>query len=315
MIQSGKTSYFLACKYFKDKKEFRLSYGADFDKGKADRKIKLNDKIIFGRKSLIGGILCVIFSPADIIIAEGSSLYRRRFLDTTLSCQDKDYLQNLILYNKSLRQRNSALKALRTETANPADLDVWNRSLVKYGEGLTKKRLEFISIFNEIFQKTLMEVSNQRDSVSMRLELSHTDEKDAFHTLLQENNSRDLRLGYTSVGPHRHDIVFEEGNKSIRPFFSQGQKRTLVLSLRIAQFYFIKKTLQVEPILLVDDVIGDLDKTRRKIFLNFIHKCGQTILTMPTLDGIENQFLDYENSIFMYKIAHVGAEPQKISPQ
>ena len=149
MVCVGNKAYHIACKYKKNDIEYRLSYGSETGKGKARRKIKRNQDILHTRRDLIGGIICVIFSPSDITIAEGSPLYRRRFLDTTLSYQNRDYLQSLILFNQALRQRNATLKNIRNARAKEASLEVWDLNVSKHASILIKSRLQFIDKFRK----------------------------------------------------------------------------------------------------------------------------------------------------------------------
>ena len=310
MLQQGSKAYHIACKYKKNGIEYKLSYGSQIDNGKVDRKIKLNEKVIYGRKTLIGGIICVVFSPSDIIITEGSPLHRRRFIDTTLSCQNQNYLQNLILFNKALRQRNVSLKKIRNAKADEKSLEIWDTKLCEYTAVLIKYRLQFIHKFKKIFRDLVEQISLSRDRPEIDILLSHPEEESDYLRLLQNSYRRDINLGYTSIGPHRHDLLFKEDGENIMGCFSQGQKRSLVIALRIAQFYFLKEALQLDPILLIDDIFGDLDEKRKKALIKLLEKCGQAIITTPKIDdlGLKTGAADIKDQSYVYYIPSTGAE-------
>ena len=314
MIQLGSRAYHIACKYKKSEIEYKLSYGSEISNGKINRRIKLNEKLIHGRKTLIGGIVCVVFSPSDIVIAEGAPIYRRRFIDTTLSYQSRDYLQNLILFNQALRHRNVVLKNIRKAKANEKSLEIWDMNLFKCAATLTKYRLQFIHKFKNTFKELLEQISIHRDRYEIDISLSHPEEDYDYLKLLQNSYKRDISLGYTSLGPHRHDLLFREDGEELIMRLSQGQKRSLVIALRIAQFYFLKESLQLNPILLIDDIFGDLDIKRKKALVKLLGKCGQAIITTPKIDdlGLETEEADIGGESYVYHIPSRGAEMLRI---
>lgn len=322
MARLGTKTYHIACKYKKKETEYKLSYGSSIENGKINRKIKLDEKLIQGRKNLIGEIVCVIFSPSDITILEGGPLQRRRFLDTTLSSQDKSYLQNLILFNQALRQRNMILKSTHNAKASEklqeeeyeSSLDTWDRSLCRHAAVLIKCRLQFIHRFKEIFRELIRKISSDRDRIEIELLLSDPREELDYLSLLKSNYGRDISLGYTSLGPHRHELLFKEGGENVMERFSQGQKRSLVIALRISQFYFLREMLQFDPILLIDDIFGDLDKGRRESIMKLLAECGQAVITTPKIDdlGLGLNGADSESQSYVYYIPSVGGEVSRM---
>ena len=134
--------FYISANYLKNNQSIQVSYGYENKINKIQRKIKIDNKIQSGRKNLIGGIICVIFSPNDIAICEGSSSNRRKFIDTVLCFQDKEYLLNLILYNNSLKQRNALLKSYRLKKQKiDSNFEIWNNNLVKFAKIITQKEL------------------------------------------------------------------------------------------------------------------------------------------------------------------------------
>ena len=287
MVRRGETGYYVECRYEKDGHDFEVNLGLDLSGSKLRRRIKLNQKQLPGRSALIGHIISVIFSPQDIMIAEGGPSYRRRFLDMVLSYQNQDYLKQLLQYNRALRQRNAILKKIKSGKTSAAQLEAWNGPIVEYATRITKARQEFVREFEAIFQASLRRISDDRDMLRMRLDYASELEETDFAAALKKYATRDAALGFTSVGPHRQNLLFERDGLDIVRFGSQGQKRSLVLALRIAQFSFLQKSLRLDPILLIDDVIRELDARRRSAFVELLKECGQAIFTTPDLDGLE----------------------------
>jgi len=303
---AGPPGYFIGCRFRKGAENYELSYGCDLS-GQTRRRIKINGKAVSGRQELIGHIITVIFSPDDILIAEGGPAYRRRFLDMVLSYQDQAYLKTLLAYNRALRQRNAILKRIKQQKARLGDLDAWNAGLIDLGGKLTAARQRFVEDFRSIFQDSLLRISGKRDELEMRLHYSSEIEAEDMAAALRKYAPRDAALGYTSGGPHRHNLMFEKNGEDILRFGSQGQKRSLVLALRIAQFFFLKKSLGLPPVLLIDDVIRELDVNRRGAFVQLLRECGQAIFTTPDFEGEERARLkDLENEITVYRVSAPG---------
>ena len=289
MVRAGAPGYYIECRYEKDGQSFDLNLGVDFTGGKLRRRIKLNGKQLPGRSALIGHIISVIFSPQDIMIAEGGPSYRRRFLDMVLSYQNQDYLKQLLQYNRALRQRNTILKKMKSGKARLDQLEAWDGPIIDYANRITRARQEFVRQFESIFQGALGRISGDRDMLTMRLAYAAELEETDFAAALKKYATRDAAIGYTSVGPHRQNLLFERNGQDIMRFGSQGQKRSLVLALRIAQFSFLQKNLRLAPVLLIDDVIRELDARRRAAFVELLKECGQAIFTTPDLDGLDAQ--------------------------
>lgn len=306
MTRRGESGYYAACKFKKDGRNYELNYGCDMQGAQLRRRIKLNGKTLSGRQELIGAIVTVIFSPDDILIAEGGPAYRRRFLDLVLSYQNPDYLQQLLLYNRALRQRNTALKKVRSQKARLQDVEAWNASLAACANKLTAARRQFIADFHGIFKDALQRISGSRDLLDLRLAYASDLEQEDFAAALAKYLTRDAALGYTTVGPHRQNLMFERDGLDILRFGSQGQKRSLALALRVAQFFFLKKSLGFPPALLIDDVIRELDARRRAAFVLLLKECGQAIFTTPDLDGIERELADLRDQITVYEVQAPG---------
>ncbi len=223
--------------------------------------IKRNNKPYERFSEHIGFIPTVIISPADRdLIIEGSET-RRKFLDGVISQSDNKYLNNLIDYGKILAQRNSLLKYFAANNSFDRDtLSVYDMQLEELGNNLHKKRKAFLEIFIPIFQKRYAVISNGREEVTISYK-SQLDDGD-FKNQLEQNLQKDMALQYTGVGTHKDDLIFEIEGHPIKKFGSQGQQKSFLIALKLAQFDFIKELSRVSPILLMDDIFDKLDENR-----------------------------------------------------
>ena len=186
------------------------------------------------------------------MIAEGSET-RRKFIDSVISQQDKGYLQDLIAYNKVVSQRNALLKYFAANsTFNALNLSIYDTKLISLGTKIYKKRNSFLERFVPIFNQKYQTISEKKEVVNLTYKSQlHTL---SFEQLLKQNLEKDKVLQYTSVGIHKDDLSFEIEDYPIKKFGSQGQQKSYLIALKLAQFEFIKKQSNVTPILLLDDV-------------------------------------------------------------
>ena len=243
------------------------------------RKVFKRNKKEYDRLSEhIGLIPVVMISPADTELIQGGSIERRKFVDMIISQYDKTYLQTLIHYNKVLQQRNSLLK----ERAMLSDLslfDILDEQLTLDGEIIHQKRKDFISGFRLIFQKYHQDISDKCELVDLQYD-SHLDTLSFSHAL-KEKLAYDKILGYTSVGIHKDDFLFLMGNHLIRKIGSQGQTKTYLIALKLAQFQFLLQKNTSVPILLLDDIFDKLDANRVERIIQLVTKdeFGQIFVT------------------------------------
>ena len=271
----------------------------------------LNGKRLSTRKELIGQLPCVFLSVLDIALAEGSSRYRRQFLDSILSFQKPNYLTSLVCYTQALRQRNKLLKELKRNPRDRASLEVWDMALIEEARKISRERIRFVENFQGIFHAILKRISQDRDMLNLDLKLSHNEEFEHYGALLRENQGKDILSGHTSLGPHKHDIIFYNEKREPVHSLSQGQKRTLSLSMRLAQFYFLREHLGFPPILLIDDVTGELDRQRQQLFMEILTECNQAILAAPQIPSpiLQPQAKRLELPYLSYHIPCLGSEP------
>jgi len=272
-LAAGK-SYFnpLAVQNIRHGEEFFVIDGAFEIKNRTEQivcSLKKGQKKILKRNSKtydkfsdhIGFIPLVIISPADRdLIVEGSET-RRKFIDTVISQLDPKYLQELIQYQKILAQRNALLKYFALNHVFESDtLSIYNEQLNELGQQIFEKRTNFLADFIPIFNKHHQTITDSAETVQLVYESSLAS-KDLL-TLLDENLIRDRALQYTSVGIHKDDLSFEIDHYPIKKFGSQGQQKSFLIALKLAQFDFIKKKCGEKPILLFDDIFDKLDETR-----------------------------------------------------
>ncbi len=223
--------------------------------------LKRNGKAYDKFSDHIGFIPLVIISPADRdLIVEGSET-RRKFMDSVISQLDAQYLQQLIHYQKVISQRNALLKYFALNHVFDADtLSIYNEQLEQYGSSIFEKRKAFIEQFVPIFNKHHQAITGSQETVQLKYE-SHLETKNLLQ-LLADNLGKDRALQYTSVGIHKDDLSFCIDEHPIKKFGSQGQQKSYLIALKLAQFEFLKKQSGVKPLLLFDDIFDKLDETR-----------------------------------------------------
>jgi DNA replication and repair protein RecF len=218
----------------------------------------------------IGFIPLVIISPADRdLIVEGSET-RRKFIDTVISQLDPTYLNQLIQYQKTLSQRNALLKYFALNQVFETDtLSIYNQQLDELSKIIFEKRKEFLADFVPIFNKHHQTITSSAETVQLVYE-SQLFEKDLLQ-LLQESIGKDRVLQYTSAGIHKDDLSFEIDHYPIKKFGSQGQQKSFLIALKLAQFEFVKKNSGENPILLFDDIFDKLDETRVEKIIEMVN--------------------------------------------
>ena len=221
-------------------------------KRRQKKQFKRNKKEYSRLSDHIGLIPLVMVSPADSCLILGGSEERRRFMDVVISQFDREYLDALIRYNKALVQRNTLLKA----EVEPEDelMDVWEEMMAQAGEAVYRKRYEFIMEFVPVFQSFYSFISKDGEQVSLEYQ-SHV-AQGGFLQQLRDARQRDRILGYTSRGVHKDDLQMSLGEFPIKREGSQGQNKTYLIALKLAQFEFLKRTgSRTTPIVLLDDIL------------------------------------------------------------
>jgi DNA replication and repair protein RecF len=227
----------------------------------------------------VGKYPVVLIAPDDTELVKEGSEERRKFFDSIISQLDRKYLEALIQYNYAVKQRNSLLKMFaETNSFDALVLDSYDQVLIKSGDVIFEKRKEFISEFLPVFQKYYsFIVANEEALLEYKSELDKTD----FRTGLQSNRQRDLYLQRTNFGIHRDDFHFLLGGAELKKLGSQGQQKSFIIALKLAQFEILKNHKGFKPILLLDDIFDKLDDSRIEKLLDLIKKdeLGQLFIT------------------------------------
>jgi DNA replication and repair protein RecF len=265
--------------------------------------IKRNGKAYEKFSEHIGFLPLVIISPADRdLIIEGSDT-RRKFIDSVISQSDKSYLNHLIKYNKILAQRNALLKYFAlNHTFNKDTLDVYNGQLNDFGTEIFIKRKNFLNAFIPIFKERYEAISNGNEVVEL---IYHSDLlEDNLNTLLQKSINKDKMLQYTSVGVHKDDLHFNIEGHPIKKFGSQGQQKSFLIALKLAQFDFIKAQSNVNPILLLDDIFDKLDEQRVSQIIKLVdnENFGQLFISDTHAERTENAVKQVHQSYEIFKL-------------
>ena len=248
---------------------------------------------------LFGNFNVVMFSPEDLKIIKDSPGVRRKFIDMELCQLNPKYYYNLVQYNKVLNERNSIL---RNRNINKDILDVYDMQLVEFGYNIIMDRLEYIEKLNKYSTKIHSDITSGKERIEFKYVSTIKDLeniRESFYSLLEKNRVRDCERGITSVGPHRDDFTVLINDIDTKSYGSQGQQRTAVLTIKFSSLKIIKELTGEHPVLLLDDVLSELDFSRKRYILSTIGD----IQTIITCTGIEDlyEYLDDKSKVFKVK--------------
>ncbi|MFC7357506.1 DNA replication/repair protein RecF [Jejudonia soesokkakensis] len=301
-IKHGQDFFVIEGDYEKQERSEKILVSA---KRGQKKMIKRNGKLYEKFSEHIGFLPLVIISPADRdLIIEGSDT-RRKFIDGVISQGDPDYLNTLIKYNKVLAQRNSLLKYFAANnTFNKDNLDIYNEQLHEYGTLIFGKRTAFLETFLPIFLKRHQSISNGNEAVSLVYK-SQLQDNDLLSSL-EENVQKDRFSQYTNFGIHKDDLSFEIDEHPIKKFGSQGQQKSYLIALKLAQFDFIKAQNNVNPILLLDDIFDKLDAQRVEQLIQLVEdeNFGQLFISDTHPERTEEVVKKVHQSYKMFELSH-----------
>ena len=230
---------------------------------------------------LLGLCRLVIFSPEDLGIVKDSPGVRRRFMDMELCQLDTVYAKQLSAYNQVLVQRNHLLKDAFSNRELLDTLDIWDRQLMTYAVPIILRRRRFIEDIGDTVAKLHRTLTSGAEEAALAYEENTSAEE--FEQRLAANREKELRFGQSLIGPHRDDIRIELNGMDARKYGSQGQQRTVSLSLKLSEIEMVKKLTGDKPVLLLDDVLSELDRGRQEQLLLGISDI-QTLITCTGLD-------------------------------
>ena len=282
IISFGKEYGVIRALFNKNGVDYKIGIQLRRDKRKA---ISINNTSIKKAADLLGIVNVVLFSPEDMSIIKSGPEKRRRFIDMTLCQVDKEYLFALSSYNKIVNQRNKLLKNYDKRIDISDTLDIWDDQLINYGNKVINKRERFIYDIKNIIKDIHCNLTGKEDILNIDYKKNVKEEE--YKERLKRNRERDIIFKNTSIGPHRDDIDFNIKGIDVKKFGSQGQQRTVALSLKLSEIEIIKKAVDDTPILLLDDVLSELDLNRQKYLLETLGDT-QTLITCTGLDEFVN---------------------------
>ncbi|MFB3895831.1 MAG: DNA replication/repair protein RecF [bacterium] len=273
---------------------------------KGEKQLKLDGKVLPRRAELIGNLVVVIFSPDDLELVKGEPSQRRRFIDLEIAQISAKYLFTLQQYYRVVKQRNFAYRQVKYENADEQTVKVWNDQLVEYGTEIIYTRIQTIRTLNELIQQNYQRITGTAQTLTLFYETPFSESdylnpkqlSQSFRQRLIEIRKKELELAMTLVGPHRDDILFFIDGHDLKSFGSQGEQRSAVLALKLAEVEYMRTQLGEPPLVALDDFSSELDDSRIRYISNALIKqqCQTFITSVHPI-----QFQD-SNSVAIYRI-------------
>jgi len=265
------------------------------------KKFKRNQKEYDRLADHIGLYPLVMVSPYDRDLINDGSELRRRYIDSVISQFDRTYLDHLMNYNKALAQRNYLLKKFaENRTFDKATLEIWDEQMIKLGAAIYEERRKFLEAFTPIFQKYFEFISGGHEKVSITYASQLHDYP--MRQLMDMTLEKDRAVRYSTAGIHKDDLLFQIDGHPIKKFGSQGQQKSFVIAVKLAQFDYTKELKSFKPILLFDDIFDKLDENRVAQLIKLVseNSFGQVFITDTQRERIEKVFrqVDIDHKIF-----------------
>lgn len=290
MILFGSEGYFVEIDLNKNDRSYKIEIGVN---NKKEKRIKISGREIKKTREIIGKLIVVLFSPDELKIIKESPYYRRRFLDILICQLNASYLLTLQKYYKIAGQRNNLLKQIKKRRELEETLDIWNQEYAETAVFLLKKRVEYIKTLKEKAEKIHEKLTEGKEKIDINYKstfkriIKENFSVEEFLLELEKTKDIDIEAGFTHIGPHRDDIIININEKDAGKYGSQGQQRTAVLSLKLAEMEVIKEEISESPVLLLDDVFSELDNKRRQYLLEYIKGVQVFITCTGKIDDSE----------------------------
>ncbi|TGE36533.1 DNA replication/repair protein RecF [Desulfosporosinus fructosivorans] len=251
--------------------------------------VKVNQVPCQRLSDFVGTINVIFFSPDDLVMIKGGPSERRRFLDLHIAQMRPGHVSLLNSYNKVLQQKSALLKSFAAKSLKYSQLQLWNEQIIKYGQNIIRNRVELTKRLQSVADNIYGNLSSQKEKLKvtyMALGNKNIDEAiSKFPQLLDDKLEQEIDRQMVLVGPHRDDVQILLNDKPARLYASQGQQRSIVLCLKLAELELIRQEKEEYPILLLDDVLSELDRFRRDYLMNFIESSRiQTLITMTSAE-------------------------------
>lgn len=287
MILFGSEGYFIEIDLIKKDRSYKIEIGVN---NKKEKRIKISGKEIRKTREILGKLIVVLFSPDELKIIKESPHYRRRFLDILICQLNPSYLLNLQKYYKIAGQRNNLLKQIKKKKELEETLDIWNQEYAQTAVFIIKKRIEYLERLKEKTAKIHYKLTEGKEKneiiykPTFKQAINNKDfSVEKFLVELKQTKEIDIETGFTHIGPHRDDIIININGKGADRYGSQGQQRTAVLSLKLAEMEVIKEEIGENPVLILDDVFSELDIKRRQYLMEYL-KGVQVFITCTGKD-------------------------------
>ena len=267
------------------------------------KKLKVNNNEYPKLSAHIGEFPLVIIAPNDIYLIHEGSEERRKFIDSFISQFDKEYLYQLMQYNKALEQRNALLKRFNDlQYFDESLIASYNEKLISFGTFIFEKRKTFMIDFETLFLKYYNQISLQSDAISLKYESQLLN--DNLSDLLLQNINADKAAQRTTKGIHKDDLLFEINNFPLKRMGSQGQQKSFIIALKLAQYEYLFNKTGIKPLLLLDDIFEKLDNNRLAIILTMIAEdnFGQIFISDTDKKRLEAMFKNLAADIKFFEI-------------
>ena len=280
--------------YFDIRGAFKTNSGNKLDarvyfSHKEGKNIFLNGNKLKKYSELVGVFPAILLSLEDMELISGDPGNRRRFMDILLSQVNLLYLQNLQKYKKTLQQRNKLLSLINAGESPRKALESWDAQLITYGAEIVKARTALCTYLDKSLSGLYRMVSKTDDSINVRFKSNVLDaegalDKESYFEKLLRALDGDIMRQRTNIGPHRDDLVFLKDGLPIKAYGSQGENKTLLIALKFCESQYLKERLKEDPLLLMDDIFGELDRGRINNLINYLPSIGQTFITTTLRD-------------------------------
>jgi DNA replication and repair protein RecF len=241
----------------------------------------LNKKKVTAFSQFLGKVPCVVLTLDDLKLTFGNPAERRRFLDILLSQVSPTYLENLKIYRKAMQQRNALLTGDDINYARD-NVEIWDEQIAASGSVIIKKREECITFFNQYLPEVYCTFSRGSELIEAKYKSSVSETTSELKAFFRYDFERKT----TTTGPHRDDVEFSKDKKLFKNYASQGENKTLIIALKFIEWQYVSQNRNLKPVLLLDDIFGELDEYRMDGLLKFLDKNGQTFITTT----LENKF-------------------------
>ncbi len=257
-----------------------------YDDMKKEKKFTINGADVEKFSSVIGMFPVVILSPENNAITFGSPADRRKFVDMVISQSSRSYVEDSMEYRRIIRQRNAILSGANGKERG-SDIAPWNEMLVRYGARIINKRNQFLNAFAPYIAQAYLDIVAEQETpkveyapaVHIRSDSTIEEISTLLEIQLAKKKNDELRFQTTLVGPHRDEIIFSLNGMLLKHFASQGQHKTFLVALKVAEFFFLKERCSETPVFLMDDVFSELDEYRSKKLLSLAESLGQIFIT------------------------------------